>query len=233
MSVHVSSNVWRSCPQKMNPLILMLALADLCTDGGYCFASRKSLAKRCRCSERHVQRMLQGLIDAEEIELVQEGGGRGKAPVYLLARYSEGGVLTSFERETSAPERETSATKKVDMPPSQSVSQRNRNNSTNAFGDDVVNIYEAYPLKKGKPSAMRAIQKALKTIDAATLLERTKAFAEARQGDLAFCPHPATWFNDERYNDDPATWRRATDKKSGGRSAINASNSNADRASDY
>lgn len=67
-------------------------------------------------------------------------------------------------------------------------------------------IYKAYPLKKGKPSALLAIRKALKNCSAADLLEKTEAFSMARNGDMAFCPHPATWFNDERYNDDPSTW---------------------------
>jgi len=69
-------------------------------------------------------------------------------------------------------------------------------------------IYEAYPLKVGKPAAMRAISKALVKVDGDWLLNVTKAFAVARAGDMAFCPHPATWFNAERYNDSPGTWVR-------------------------
>jgi hypothetical protein len=69
-------------------------------------------------------------------------------------------------------------------------------------------IYAAYPRKVGKPVALRAIVKAFEQIEPAKLLEVTKQFATARNGDVEFCPHPATWFNQERWNDDPATWLR-------------------------
>lgn len=70
-------------------------------------------------------------------------------------------------------------------------------------------IYQAYPYKVGKPAALRAIAKAMKSTPPERLLEITRAFADRKNGDAAFVPHPATWFNQERYNDDPSTWERA------------------------
>ncbi len=68
-------------------------------------------------------------------------------------------------------------------------------------------IYEAYPKKVAKPEALKAIKKALKKVDASTLLEKTKAYAETVNGsDRQFVPNPATWFNGERYNDSADTW---------------------------
>jgi hypothetical protein len=234
MSVHVSSNVWRSCPQKHDRLLLMVAMADYCNDEGYCWPSQTSLAKRIRGTERGVIRMLDDLIAEGELEIHRKGGnGRGDTTIYLLARYSDGGVCTTFNYIGPGVKKDDPQARKGATSPGNGAAEHKNHHKEGVSDADVVNIYNAYPLKKGKPSAIRAIRKALKKIDAATLLERTKAFAEARKGDLAFCPHPATWFNDERFNDDPATWQRSTDKKSGGRSAINASNSNAARASDY
>jgi len=44
------------------------------------------------------------------------------------------------------------------------------------------------------------------------LLDRTSEFAHAWRGatqsERDFIPHPATWFNQERFNDDPETWRK-------------------------
>lgn len=73
---------------------------------------------------------------------------------------------------------------------------------------DAVIIYEAYPRKIGRPNALRAITKALKTKPPKELLDATARYARAVSGILEekFIPHPATWFNQERYNDDPATW---------------------------
>lgn len=72
---------------------------------------------------------------------------------------------------------------------------------------DALAIYEAYPVKVGKPVALKAIRRAMLKLPAPQLLERTRLFAAARNGDLSFCPNPSTWFNQERFNDDPKTWK--------------------------
>lgn len=69
-------------------------------------------------------------------------------------------------------------------------------------------IYRSYPLKVGKPAAIRAILNALKKFPASLLVAKTKEFTAVRAGDKEYMPHPATWFNQERFNDDPATWVR-------------------------
>lgn len=64
-------------------------------------------------------------------------------------------------------------------------------------------IYNTYPLKKGRAAAIMAIQKALKKVDTETLLEKVEIFAAKWQGrDKQFCPHPATWFNGDRWLDE-------------------------------
>lgn len=68
-------------------------------------------------------------------------------------------------------------------------------------------IYDAYPLKVGKPAALKSIQGAMRrghTFD--FLMQRVRAYAAARNGDKSFVPHPSTWFNQDRFNDDPSTW---------------------------
>jgi hypothetical protein len=64
-------------------------------------------------------------------------------------------------------------------------------------------VYEAYPKKVARGAALKAIAKALKAVPFETLLARTKAYAESVSGsDPKYIPHPATWFNQERYLDD-------------------------------
>ena len=79
---------------------------------------------------------------------------------------------------------------------------------TDACSITAEQIYKEYPLKASKPAALKAIAKAMTKIEPATLLELTKAYAVRRAGDLSYMPYPATWFNAERYNDDPSTWER-------------------------
>lgn len=72
-------------------------------------------------------------------------------------------------------------------------------------------IYAEYPRKVGKPVALKAILKALESIDAPRLLSLTKQFCAAARGrEQQFIPHPATWFNQQRFNDDPSTWSSAS-----------------------
>lgn len=72
-------------------------------------------------------------------------------------------------------------------------------------------IYNAYPRKVGKPAALKAISKAMAKMEPTDLLSITTRFSDewstASSEELAYCPHPSTWFNQERYNDSPETWR--------------------------
>ena len=73
---------------------------------------------------------------------------------------------------------------------------------------EALEIYEAYPLKVGKPAALKAIAKAIATHGFDFLLDCTRSYAKIRHGEKAFMPNPSTWFHQERFNDDPLTWNR-------------------------
>lgn len=87
-------------------------------------------------------------------------------------------------------------------------------------GNLIERIYNAYPRKAAKPNAMRAIARAMRAtgIDAHELLKRTETYAvevakwtdDARYTSTGTdtVPHPATWFNQHRFNDDPQEWQK-------------------------
>lgn len=81
----------------------------------------------------------------------------------------------------------------------------------------AANVYECYPRKVGRPAALKKIAKAIKGSGYDFVLQRCKLFAAAwadcPDNEKQFIPHPSTWFNQERYNDDPETWKRATQGK--------------------
>jgi len=84
-------------------------------------------------------------------------------------------------------------------------------------------IYEAYPLKKARGSALKSITKELTKvrkeggIGAAKLLEITQEYADVvaqwPESERKFIPHASTWFNQERYTDDQSTWKRQQNTK--------------------
>jgi len=89
--------------------------------------------------------------------------------------------------------------------------------------DPVEAIYQAYPRRIGRGAALKAIHKAVKRICATGqeprqaqvfLYQRVQAFARSPAGqDGEFTPYPATWFNQGRYDDDPAEWQRKANER--------------------
>lgn len=68
-------------------------------------------------------------------------------------------------------------------------------------------IYEAYPRKVARPAAIQAIRRALQAESFDWLLKRVQRYAECVEGSSKkFIPHPATWFNQARYDDDETEW---------------------------
>lgn len=150
-----------------------------------------------------------------------------------LEQVSDGVRFANFDRHNGCTAKKRAQTsKRVEKSRGKSVTQmkrrcnaesvtreeKNRKENTSAVAsviekDDIAErIYAAYPRKVAKPAALKAIRKALESIDGESLLALVEAYSEARRGqDQQYTPHPATWFNGQRWADDPATWR--TDDK--------------------
>lgn len=85
-------------------------------------------------------------------------------------------------------------------------------------------FWSVVPRKVGRREAETAFEKAAARIAGrvgpggenpdAFLVERMTVFAKSAQGRSGqFCPHPSTWLNQGRYDDDPAEWNRRDDKR--------------------
>ena len=102
--------------------------------------------------------------------------------------------------------------------------------TASAHADPFDAFWEATPRKIGKAAAASAYKAAVKAIRErgndnphGFLLDRVRAFAVTPKAKGEFCPYPATWLNQGRYDDDPATWQDAGnhgDKRSGRRNDI-------------
>lgn len=107
----------------------------------------------------------------------------------------------------------------------------------------VEAIYAAYPRKAARAAALKAISAALVKASqpghegnanpAAWLLARVEAYAASPAGRSPpkdagdFRPHPATWFNQERYHDDPAEWQHPNGASDAQNRSRNTQRSNA------
>lgn len=73
---------------------------------------------------------------------------------------------------------------------------------------EIEQVWEAYPRKVGKPAAVPKIRAAISEVGLEKLLEIVRMYAASRIGeDEQFTPHPSTWFNQKRYNDNPKTFK--------------------------
>jgi hypothetical protein len=73
-------------------------------------------------------------------------------------------------------------------------------------------LYASYPRHIGRGAALKAIEKALKKVPYGRLSAALQAYCrkvEAERTEDQFIPHPATWFNQERYDDDMTPHPRA------------------------
>jgi len=71
----------------------------------------------------------------------------------------------------------------------------------------IEEVFGLYPRRVGKKAAIKRIREAMHDHGYKFILEKTKAYAKAREGQpLEFTPHPATWYNQGRYLDEPDTW---------------------------
>lgn len=97
--------------------------------------------------------------------------------------------------------------------PTTGVKQKSTPSSSSSVSSSE--IYSAYPRKVGAKKALGIISSILKKdpILGPDILAKTKAFAAAvaawPPGNEQYIPHPATWFGQERFNDDPKTWERS------------------------
>ena len=97
--------------------------------------------------------------------------------------------------------------------------RKTRSKPVSSPSEEVEAIYTAYPKKKGRESALKAIGFALNRVSYDKLLARVQLYAsyverwpkEKRE----FVPMPATWFNDARWLDDENEWEVAGMKPAG------------------
>jgi len=70
--------------------------------------------------------------------------------------------------------------------------------------------WKVWPKKVQRRAAEKAYQAACHRADSTIILAATEKFAQSDKARGQFCPYPATWLNQNRWEDDPAEW---SDKK--------------------
>lgn len=114
MSVKATSLVWEHSRATGVELLVLLAIADYTNDDGRAWPSQDTIARKARCSDRTVRRVVDRLVELGELAVLREGGGRGRSAVYrlTLTRTDRPGSVGNPDSDDT--ERWTSTTVKVD-----------------------------------------------------------------------------------------------------------------------
>lgn len=236
MSIKCMNAVWRiEISPPLKKLVLM-ALADFANDeDGYCWPGITTIAKKCGCSDRSVQMHISELVEdgllriyrrdyQSSIYQVAIAPGETVSPGVKDFHPSGETVSPSPVNFFHHPGEEFSPRSIIDpsvldpsiltLTPLEAPDTRNTERSRSnglLLEKQAEEIYSAYPKKVARPSAIKAIKKAVAQFGYEFILQKTKSYAQVRAGqDVQFTPHPATWFNGHRFNDDPATWALST-----------------------
>jgi len=196
MSIKVTTAVWEHSQFKGERLLVLLALADWSSDAGVCFPSISSIAAKSRISERSASKIMSEFRQAEVLEVLVEGGGRGNIPTYRLKGERCAGFeflkgeLQRTERVNAttrkgAPER--IAIMKNHHEPSEEQSERLFDDVTSTTvskreNEIVEKIIEIYPLSRragrgGRIAIKKALRRDMKSVEGANDLERLRAAA--------------------------------------------------------
>lgn len=218
MSAKVMGQVWEVA-LPANEQIILLSLADHADHEGHnIFPSDNLTAWKCGYSRRTVIRLKQKLIERGVlVEDVKRFGGTTIYSINIDAAPKKKprknrGVCQSVtcdiqvshkpsKRECTSTNTENSGTLSRETEIQKSSAER--------IAQIAEQVYRLYPKKVARPKALVSIIKQIRAFGSEKLLKATALFAEAwaSKRDLQYCPHPTTWFNQERFNDDPSTWQ--------------------------
>lgn len=91
--------------------------------------------------------------------------------------------------------------------------------SADAIEATFKKFYAAYPIRKAPAAARKAWAKAVAKAPADTIIEAAAAYAAYIQRTGEYAAHPATWLNNDRWEDDLTTGAR-TDRSTANRAAL-------------
>jgi len=117
-----------------------------------------------------------------------------------IPKFVEGPRALASPPETLAPDLgpRTIVSRTLDLVPSAPGGARE-----DSLSDEFETWWASYPHKVAKPAAKRAFTAARRKVSQQTLLAGVDHYRATKPHDRAWC-NPATWLNNERWNDQPA-----------------------------
>lgn len=236
VSVLASSWVWEHSESKGTARLVLLALADHAgSDGGDAYPSVTRLALRCGVSKRTVQEALKVLVSLGELVIDKQAGPHGANRYQIAMTPADSAPVQNLRPAASAPDPRRSRTTPLQNPhappadpapePSLTVIEPsgNRPSRASTAQTEFDLWWEHYPLKVSKGAARKAFPRARRKAPIDVLIAGAVAYAEDPSRKPDFTKHPATWLNDECWNDDRTPTRTESNGTRAGKGLLRRS----------
>lgn len=193
-------NEWIEDERITNELALLLKISSLTAKDGHCFASNSYFSNLFKKTEVSISRKIKKLESLRYIEIDYEK--RGCEIVKRKIRLSKM-LIDDYQK------RQSTIIKNVKDNNTSINNTSINNNPLTPFQGETCESFNSfwaeYPKKVAKPSAVKAFQKAIKKTDLPTILSairRHKKTDQWKRDKGQFIPHPTTWLNQERWEDE-------------------------------
>ena len=219
MSIEALSWVWKQNLPPTHKLVL-LAIADHSDQDGVCWPGIRGLAKKTGLSERTINRTL-AEIEMPGMVIIEkrtDSSGRNLSNVYILGipheiPATDGGRVTGChpgvskaagEGDRVSPKGDGVSPRRVTgCHPNHKIEPSTESPRTE-YHKDFVQFWNFYPRKVAKGAALKAWAKVQKEgIPPETILAALGS-QHLEDREMQFIPHPSTWLNHRRWEDDPA-----------------------------
>jgi hypothetical protein len=207
MSVRTLSRVWEHSRNKGNDLLMLLAIADFADDDGKAYPAVATLAKKCRMKPRNAQYIIRALEASGELAILGNQGPHG-ANLYRIKFESLGvQILAGVQEFAGVQERAPGGANLRTKPLQERAPKPSLTVSEPSTGDDgFPEFWKAYPRKVGKESARKAWRKVKPSAAVQAIILQaiaTQKRTEQWQKNAGqYIPHPSTWLNDRRWEDE-------------------------------
>lgn len=212
MSIEAITIALHHSRAKGSDKLVLLGIANHHGDNG-AYPSLETLGRYAGVSERSVRRSIQELQKLDEIVVYVNGapvGGQYKPNLYYLTLACPPDCDRSMNHKVRADNsvhqgghwRQSGGTQMSSKPVIEP--EEEPSNPQAALEDLFSEFWKIYPRKVEKIAAKKALLAALKLADPQTILDGARRYAnDPNLPEKQFIPHPSTWLNAGRWEDEP------------------------------
>ena len=213
MSIKAMQWVFDNSPYTGGGRLVHLALADKANDHNdyELWMHQAKIGAMARLSVNQVGRVLRQMVDDGYLELLEKGGGRGKAARYRLVfippqngSVSDTDTPPSDDGYPTISDAKTPQTAQTPLLPTKE--ERKGSNATaieRHETDRVDEFWSVYPRRAVKDAARKAWAKARARAPQQTIIDGATRYRDDPNREAEFTAHPSTWLNQGRWDDDP------------------------------